>query len=55
MYRLFMKTKHLPLLLTVTFGRVYAHFDRFLQSTHKFGTISTLIYTQIFLNMLKLD
>ena len=45
-YRLFVKIKHLPLLFTLkpTFSGVYIHFDSFLRSTYKFGTVNTLAY-----------
>ena len=48
MHRLFMKLKHLPLLSTVNLPLVefikFLHFDSFLPSTYKFGTVYTLTY-----------
>ena len=53
MYRFFVKIKHLPLLSTVvlpfihilqTFIHIYTHFDSFLTSSYKFGTVYTLSY-----------
>ena len=45
MYRLFAKIKYFPLVYRKpTFGEVYTHFDSFLPSTYRFGTVSTLDY-----------
>ena len=45
MYRLFAKIKYFPLVYRKpTFGEVYTHFDSFLPSTYRFGTVSTLNY-----------
>ena len=45
MYRLVAKIKHLPpVYCKPTFSGVYTHFDSFLPSTYKSGTVYTLAY-----------
>ena len=45
-YRILVRIKHLPLLSTVNlpFSGFYTHFDSFLPSTYKLGTVYTLAY-----------
>ena len=56
MHRLFVKIKHLPIVYRKpTFGGVYTHFDSFLPSNYKFGTVTHFLidsseYAQVGLN-----
>ena len=48
MYRLVVKIKHLPpVYCKPTFSGVYTHFDSFLPSTYKFGTVYILAYRSL--------